>query len=162
MMTRSPFHRWCHPPRRRSASAIVEASLVLPVVFLFFLGILEYGRWLMTQHVFNAAACAGAAYACSHTTPVVLNGTTYGNADSDVSNAVTTCLGNQQLIGQNISVFLSDSQGNNLGSNWTSAQAGQYVAVRITGSYQFSLPAFFKMPSSLSVSFQTARRSEGN
>jgi Flp pilus assembly protein TadG len=161
-MVQAVFHRWRHPARRRAASVVVEAALVLPIMFLLFLGILEYGRWLMTQHVMNTAANAGAHYACTHTSTIYLNGATYGNATSNVTSAVTNCLNGQQLIGQTINVFLSDALGNNLGSNWTSAMAGQYITVQITGSYKFALAAYFGMPSSMNVSFQTTRQSEGN
>ena len=37
----------------------VEAALVLPLVFLFLLGIMEYARFLMFEHVFNNAVRAG-------------------------------------------------------------------------------------------------------
>ena len=40
---------------RRSGTVTVEAALVLPFVMLFFLGIMEFGRFLMTVNVFNNA-----------------------------------------------------------------------------------------------------------
>ena len=52
--------------RRRAGQTLVEAALVLPVVLLFLLGIMEYGRFLMFEHVFNNAVRAGAVYAAKH------------------------------------------------------------------------------------------------
>ena len=116
----------------------------------------------MTVHVGNNAASEGAAYASRHTSPIVINGTTYGNGNSDVLNVVNGALSGVQLSSQNVSVYLSDSLGNNLGT-WTNAQAGQYVCVQITGTYYFNLPtAMIGLPSSMPMTFQAVRRSEGN
>ena len=49
--------------RRRRGAVLVEAALVLPVVFVFFFAIIEYGRFFMTVHVFSNAVRDGAAYA---------------------------------------------------------------------------------------------------
>jgi Flp pilus assembly protein TadG len=147
--------------RRRAGAALVEAAIVLPLVLLFFFGIFEYGRYLMTQHLCNNAVRAGAAYAAKHTGAIVLDGTTYGNATSDVLNVVNSSLLGGQLNGQSVLVYLSDSQGNNLG-NWSDAEAGQYVCVRISGTYQFTVPQLLFLPASVPVSFQAVKRSEGN
>ncbi|MGA2034997.1 MAG: TadE/TadG family type IV pilus assembly protein [Thermoguttaceae bacterium] len=147
--------------KRRRGAALVEAALVLPLVLLFFMGIVEYGRWLMTLHLFNNAACYGAAYASKHTSPIVISGVTYGNAVSDVQNAVTSVLAGQQLVGQAINVFQSDSAGNNLGA-FTNAQPGQYVCVQITGTYYFTITSMLQLPVSYAETFQCVRLSEGN
>jgi Flp pilus assembly protein TadG len=153
MRTRHTTHR------RRAGAALAEAAIVLPLVILFFLGILEYGRYLMMLHLLNNAA--GAEYAAVHTTPVVLDGTTYGNATSDVTTKVTDNLGGQQLSGQAISVYLSDSVGNNQGT-WTNAQAGQYICVQIAGTYRFAVPSLLGLPASMALSAKSVKRSEGN
>ena len=146
---------------RRTGAVLVEAALVLPVVLLFLLGIMEYGRFLMTFHVFTNAVTAGAAYAAKHTESIYLNGTSYGNANSNVTTIVTNALAGQQLSGQTISVYESDAVGNNVGA-WTSAQAGQYVCVQITGTYQFMIPKLLGLPSTTTQTFQCVRLSEGN
>ncbi len=151
----------CQRRTRRKGAVVVEAALVLPLVFLFIFGIMEYSRYLMTLHVFTNAANAGATYAARHTSPVVINVTTFGNANSDVLNVVNNALAGQQLSGQNTSVYLSDAVGNNLGT-WTNAQAGQYVCVQITGSYSFILPQWFSLPTSIRQTFQSVKQSEGN
>ena len=65
--------------RRRAGAAIVEAAFVLPVVLLFIMGLFEYGRYYLMVHVCDNAVAAGAAYACKHTSPIVISGTTYNN-----------------------------------------------------------------------------------
>jgi hypothetical protein len=57
---------------------------------------------------------------------------------------------------------LSDSQGNNLGSAWTTALAGSYVCVQISGSYSFAAPKLLNLPSTVTVSVKSVKRSEGN
>jgi hypothetical protein len=115
----------------------------------------------MTNDVFNIAAREGAEYAAKHTDPIVIGGTTYGNGTSDVTGVVNSMLGGQQLSGQNIQVFMSDSVGNNLGA-WTSAVAGQYVCVKITGTYSFAANTLLFLPTSLPLTFQSVSRCEGN
>ena len=134
---------------------------MLPLVLLFVFGLMEFSRYLMTLHVCTNAATVGATYAARHTDPIYFNGTTYGNANSDVTTLVTNALAGQQLTGQTISVYASDALGNNLGT-WTSAQAGQYVCVQITGSYSFTAPQLLGLPSTLSQTFQSVKVSEGN
>jgi Flp pilus assembly protein TadG len=150
----------------RRGAALVEAALVLPLVFLFLLGIMEYARFLMFEHVFNNAVRAGAIYAAKHGDPVVIDNSsgaavTYGNAVTDVTNQVTTDLGGEQLSNQAINVFLSDNLGNNVGT-WPGGQPGQYVCVQLTGSYQFMIPALLRLPSTLTTQFQSVQPCEGN
>jgi Flp pilus assembly protein TadG len=147
--------------RGRSGLVLVEAALVLPFVILVIVGILEYGRYLMTVNLFNNAVRQGAEYAAKHTDPIVLGGTTYNNGTSDVVNVVNSYLAGQQLKSQNISVYLSDSVGNNLGT-WTSAQPGQYVCVQITGVFNFVAPTLIYAPAAVNLTLQAVTRSEGN
>ncbi len=152
--------------KRRTAAAVVEAALVLPLVFLLLLGILEYARFLMFEHVFNNAVRAGAIYAAKHGDPVVIDNSsgtavTYGDATTDVQNIVTGDLGGEQLGSQAINVFLSDNLGNNVGA-YPGGQAGQFVCVQLTGSYQFMLPKLLHLPTSLTTQFQSVQPCEGN
>jgi Flp pilus assembly protein TadG len=155
--------------RRRRGSALVEAALVLPSVILFVMGLFEYGRWFLMIHVSSNAVAAGAAYACKHTSQIVLGGTTSNNGTSDVTNIVNATTGSQQLTNPTISVYLSDADGNPLadsaGNNpgqFTYAAAGDYVCVKMTGTYTFVPTAFLKLPSTYTPSFMAVRRSEGN
>jgi Flp pilus assembly protein TadG len=146
---------------KRRGATTVEAALVLPMVVLFLFGIFEYGRYLMFMQVFTNAAREGAHYALAHTDPITIAGTTSGNANSDVTDAVNKALAGTQLTSQNVQVYASDSLGNNLG-NWTSGQAGQSVCVRITGNYPVILPSLLHLASSIPVVAQAVMRSEGN
>jgi Flp pilus assembly protein TadG len=147
-------------PRRRGA-ALVEAAMVLPLVFMFLFGILEYGRYVMTLQVLTNAAREGARYAQIHTQPVTVGGTTSGNATADVTNRVTQALGGQSLSGQTISIFAADAQGNNQGT-WTNAQVGQSVAVEITGNYRVLISNILQMPVTIPVVARAVMRTEGN
>jgi Flp pilus assembly protein TadG len=141
---------------------VVEASLVLPVVLLFMLGIFEFGRWFMMVHTFNNAASTACSYAAKHTSSLTVGGPTYGSATSDVQAQATNCLAGHSLGGQTINVYRSDSTGNYLGT-WNSAQPGQFICVEITGTFSFMIPTFLKLPySSMSTSFKSVKRSEGN
>lgn len=151
----------------RSGRSAVEAMLVLPVVITFLFGILEYGRYVMTMQVLTNAAREGARYALTHTQPVTVANpvggglTTYGNATTDVTNVINKALGGQSLVGQSVQIYLSDSLGNNIG-DWTTAQAGDLVCVRITGNYRVLLGTMLYLPTNIPVSVRSAMRSESN
>ena len=155
--------------RRRAGAALVEAAFVLPIVILFVMGLFEYGRYFLMVHVCNNAVSAAAAYACKHTSPIVISGTTYGNATSDVSNIVNTNMGTQQLASPAVSVYLSDSLGNavadSAGNNpglFTYATPGTYLCVKLTGTYTFIPTTLLGLPSTSTKTFMAVRRSEGN
>jgi Flp pilus assembly protein TadG len=155
--------------RQRRGAAMVEAALVLPIVLLFIFGLIDYGRYFLMVHVCSNAVSAGAAYACKHTSPIVISGTTYNNTTSDVQNVVNATIGSQQLANPTVSVYLSDSNGNAIadsaGNNpglFTYATPGSYVCVKLTGTFTFVPSTFLKLPSTYSPTFMAVRRSEGN
>ncbi len=155
--------------RRRTGAAIVEAAFVLPIVLLFIMGLFEYGRYYLMVHVCYNAVSAGAAYACKHTSPIVISGATCGNGVSDVTNIVTSSLGTQQLASPTVSVYLSDALGNavadSAGNNpglFTNAGVGQYICVKLTGTYTFVPSKYLGLPSTSTLTFTTVRRSEAN
>lgn len=147
--------------KSRRGTTIVETALVLPLILLFIFGIMEYGRYLLCAQVVTNAAREGCRYAVTHTQPVTINGTTTGNATSDVTNQVTKFLAGQALTGQQVNVYQSDNQGNNLGG-WNGASPGQYVAVEIKGSFQITVPALLSFPSSVPVDTKVVMICEGN
>jgi Flp pilus assembly protein TadG len=158
-------------PRRssRSGHALVEAAMVLPIVIVFIMGLFEYGRYFLMLHVYGNAVASGAAYACKHTSPIVINGTTYGSGVSDVTNVVNSGLGSLQLSNATVSAYLSDGLGNALadsaGNNpglFTSAGIGQYVTVQLSGTYSFMPTKFLFLPSSTTITIKATRRSEAN
>jgi Flp pilus assembly protein TadG len=50
-------------PARRPAAAVIEFAVVVPVLLMFVLGIIEYGRMLMVAQVTTNASREGARYA---------------------------------------------------------------------------------------------------
>lgn len=50
-------------PTRRPAAAVIEFAVVIPVLLMFVLGIIEYGRMLMVAQVTTNASREGARYA---------------------------------------------------------------------------------------------------
>jgi Flp pilus assembly protein TadG len=147
-------------PRRRGA-ALVEAALVLPIVCMFIFGVLEYSRYVMTLQILTNACREGARYAMIHPQPVTVNGTTYGNATSDVQASINNSMGGQLLSGQTVSIYAADSLGNSVGA-WNNAQAGQCVCVQITGTYIPIIPTLLRMPTSFAVTAKAVMRSESN
>ncbi len=147
--------------RRRRAAATIEAVFTLPLVLMFLMGILEYGRYVMTQQVLTNAAREGARYALAHTEAVTLMGSTYGNQTSDVQAEVNRASAGVKLASQTVQVYASDAQGNNLG-NWIDAGSGEGICVRISGTYHFLIPALLKLPATRTVTAQAVMRSEGN
>jgi Flp pilus assembly protein TadG len=69
-------------PKRRGASA-VEFALVAPVAFVVILGMIEFGRGLMVQHLLNNASRAGCRTAA-------LEGQTTANVNTVVTNALSS------------------------------------------------------------------------
>ena len=147
--------------QRRGGATVVEAAVLLPLILLFLLGILEYGRYVMTLQVLTNAAREGAHYALAHTEPVTIQGVTYGNSNTDVINIVNQYSAGQKLTGQTIQVYESDASGNNVGP-WINAAAGELICVRIAGTYNFVVPQMLYLPSSIPVTAQAVMRSEGN
>jgi hypothetical protein len=90
---------------------------------------------------------------------VTLDGTTYGNATSDVSNIISAVTPRITLVNQTIDIYASDDLGNRLG-NWNDAQGGQSVTVKISGSYQVTIAAFLHLPSRLPVVAQSTMNVE--
>jgi Flp pilus assembly protein TadG len=146
----------------RQGTTLVQTAVALPMMLLFLFGIFEFSRYVMMLQVLNNAAREGCRYAVMHTDPVVLNSVTYGNADTDVTNLATNCLGGLALTSQAISVYGSDAQGNSNGVAWQNTQSGQWITVKITGSFKSLLPTFLHMPASFSVTAESVMRSEAN
>lgn len=145
----------------RRGSTIVETALVLPFILLLLFGILEYGRYLMIQHVVNNAAREGCRYALAHTQPITISSTTTGNTTTDVTNKVSSFLAGLSLSSQNVQVYMSDSVGNNTGV-WTNTKFGQYICVQITGNFNVITPTLLFMPGTIPVTVRAVMRSEAN
>jgi Flp pilus assembly protein TadG len=148
----------CRKKTRRGAT-LVEAAIVLPLVMMFLLGIMEYGRYFMTVQLFSNAVNEGARYAITHVQSVTIGGTTYGNSTTDVTNKMNAVLAGMTLASQSTSVYCSDAVGTNLGT-WTNATQGQYITVKTTGNYQVSVLTMIGLPSTLPISVQSTKQIE--
>jgi Flp pilus assembly protein TadG len=146
---------------RRRGAAIIEASLLLPILFMLLYGIMEYGRFLFVQHTCQNACREGARYALTHTQTITVAGQTQANSDAAVKSAVTSRLGNNQLQSQNITIFRTDQSGNNY-NDWTSASFGQLITVRMTGTYRVPTALRIMLPATIALQFQSQMRSEAN
>ena len=130
--------------RRRKGTTLVETAFVLPIFFLFLLGIFEYGQYEIRQVVENASR-AGARFA-------VVNSATATTVQ--VQNVVSQQLNTMPMfISPTIQVFKADpTSGANIGS-WTAAQFGDCVGVQVNGTYQPVTAQLLKLPAS--IPFQT-------
>jgi Flp pilus assembly protein TadG len=167
-----------HPSRRRGATA-VETAVVILITLMFIFGIVEYGRLLFFFHAADNAAREGARYAVVHTG----DGTTAGtptdvpvfNADgtfksgpgnTTVDAVVTYTLGTQKtmMTGYNISVFnAAPATGLPIAGNWYDAPFGGSIGVKVTGTYRFILPTLlgFSAPT-MPINIQSVMNSEAN
>ena len=101
--------------RRRGATA-VEFALVAPIAFLLILGLIEFGRALMVQHLLNNAARQGARVA-----------TIEGKANSDVTTAITTAMQGQPTTGMTTTVTVAGTV-----ANASTAVAGNEIVVSVS------------------------------
>ncbi|MGB8167279.1 MAG: TadE/TadG family type IV pilus assembly protein [Chthoniobacteraceae bacterium] len=157
MNLRSFTSRTKRSPR---GAAAVETAIVLPVMLLMLFGMLEFCRYLLLMQVLTSAARDGCRYALAHTTPVIINGTTYGNADTDVTSIITARSCGQSLTGQTVSLFTSDDSGTNLGT-WQGCDPGQNVCVQITGTYSTVVGNLLPMFKNIPVTIRVVMRGEG-
>ncbi len=147
--------------KQRHGAAAVETALVLPMALLFLFGIMEYGRFVMTQQVLTNASREGCRYAVTHVNPVTLNGVTYGAATSNVTTIISNVSPGVELSAQNVSIYASDALGNNVGA-WNNAVEGQYICVQITGNYIPLLSTYLHMPASIAFKAQSVMIVEGS
>jgi Flp pilus assembly protein TadG len=140
--------------RRRGAVA-VETGIVLPVFLMILLGIFEYSRFVMMRNLVDNAAREGARNAVVHT---------YDYTTSQIQSLVTNRLAGQegQLGGLAITVFKADpTTGTNL-DQWTNARFGDWIMVRVSGTYRPAVTGLLRMSSSWNVSGQAMMRCEAN
>jgi Flp pilus assembly protein TadG len=140
-------------PKRRGVS-LVQMALVLPVCLVFLLGLFDFCRALMVRQVVDNAAREGARYATVSTISV-----TTSAVQTVVRNFIA---GQLPTSATTIQVYLADpATGANLG-DWTTAQLGQAIGVKVTGTYTPMLSKFSMLPSTLSISATAIMRSEAN
>jgi Flp pilus assembly protein TadG len=145
---RRRLHRRCS---RRGAVA-VEAALVLGICLITLLGLLDFGRVIMTRLLLDNAVREGARLAIVSTNTLTTQ---------DIQNAVTDRLAGQTLQSVNIAVYKADATGANIG-NWTDAGLGECIAVEISGNYLPTFPKISWLPATMPMRAKCVRYSEAN
>jgi len=155
-----------HHQHRRGGATIVEAALVISILFLFMFGIFEYGRFLLVSQLMANAARDGARYA-SVNTDKAANFLTVDDAASGAVNITTYVRGESKggagwLQGFAVNAYPCDTSTAGLMNpitpvvtplagivSWNdfnrysqvSNQLDRRLAVEITGNYVPVLPA---------------------
>jgi Flp pilus assembly protein TadG len=102
--------------RWRRAATAVEFALVAPVAFVLILGLIEFGRALMVQHLLNNAARQGARVA-----------TLEGKSDTDVTTAVNAAMKTQTTTNMTTTVTV-----NGVAANSSTANPGDEIVVTVS------------------------------
>ncbi len=139
--------------RRRRGAALVEAALVINVLFLLFFGVFEFGRLLMVRQVLDNAARGAARMAAAGTA---------AKSTSDITAEGLRLLRTGDFAAvPTVQVYKSNASGQNIGT-WTDAAYGERIAVKITANYRPILPTFGIVPNNMSLSSLAVVRSEGD
>src|SRR4051794_17890585 len=102
--------------RRRRAAAAVEFAFVVPIFFLFVLGLIEVGRAIMVKHMLTNSARAGCRV-----------GVIEGKSTSDISTAVLASLSGQGINGETATVQVNDNV-----ADASTANAGDEITVIVS------------------------------
>ncbi|MGN6507036.1 MAG: TadE/TadG family type IV pilus assembly protein [Tepidisphaeraceae bacterium] len=109
--------------RRRRGSAVLEASLVMvPLCYLIFGGI-QYGDYFYLKHTLEGAAREGARAAAT------------GTANSDVTNAVASCMDAAGIPSTKYTVLITDTSNANLTISSTTPVAGTAIVVKVQSTW---------------------------
>jgi Flp pilus assembly protein TadG len=100
---------------RRGASAL-EFAIVAPLFFVLILGIVEFGRCLMVQHLLNNAARYGCRVAIIE-----------GKATADVTSTVNSLLSGQGISGATTTVTVNGNT-----ADASTAVAGDKINVSVS------------------------------
>lgn len=144
----------------RRGGTTVEAALVLGVVFLFLIGILEYGRYLFMLHTATNATSRAARWASARTAETV--------TATDIVNETNTYMADREgdIYGYTVSVFAAQPGVSPptpvSGAQWNDASFGSGICVRITGSYRFVAFGLLSVPISIPVNISSVVGSEAN
>jgi len=149
---------------RRTAAAVIEFAAVVPVLLLFILGIVEYGRMLMIAQVSTAASREGARYAVqADTTPSAVGQyvRTYLTQSSVPAEAVSVVAIEYQ-VSPSDAAYTPENQGWITATNLSALSSGTPVRVRVEISFsQVSwLPSGVFLPSGTQLKGITVMRKE--
>jgi Flp pilus assembly protein TadG len=137
----------------RRGAVVVEAALVIPIFFVFMLGMYEFARVAMIRQIMDNAVREGARLAVVSTSTLTT---------ADIQNCVTSHMAGQGLQNQTIAVYKADpTTGANLGA-WTGAAIGTCIAVEITGNYVPLVPKLSLVTNPLPLKAKAMMYSEAN
>ena len=151
-------------PCRRVGAAVIEFAAVVPVLLLFVLGIVEYGRMLMIAQVTTGASREGARYAVqADATPTAVDQyvRTY-LAQSSVPSEAITSVAIEYQVPPSDSAYTPQNQGWVPATSLSSLPAGTAVRVRIAVSFSAVswLPTGVFLPSGTHLNGITVMRKE--
>lgn len=145
--------------RRRGATAVETALVILPLLMLVF-GIFEYGRLFMDWNVLNNAAREGCRFALAN------------NQDATISTEVQTIVTNY-MAGRNTSFSgftvsvsgvhtVNGTSTNYSGNGVTNLAPGDTITVTVSGSYKLlNIIPLVSMPNAFSISSSVTMICEG-
>lgn len=124
--------------RGRRGAAAVETILMLIPVFLFFYGLIEYGRFLMDRNLLDNAAREGCRYALvNNTNPSIA---------ANVQNVVTGCMGGRDAAAfANFTVAVTGTH-NGVSTAVNNLLPGDFITVTVSGNYEFLNLPMLNMP----------------
>src|SRR5262245_28334400 len=122
---------------RRAGAAVIEFAAVVPVLLLFILGIVEYGRMLMVAQMATSGSREGARYAVqADATPSGVDQyvRTYLTQTSVPADGISTVAIEYQVSSSD-PAYTPDNQGWVTATNLAALPAGTAVRVRVEVSY---------------------------
>jgi Flp pilus assembly protein TadG len=145
-------------------AAVIEFAAVVPVLLLFILGIVEYGRMLMVAQMTTSASREGARYAVqADATPSAVDQyvRTYLTQASVPADAITTIAIEYQVPSSD-SAYTVQNQGWVAATNLSTLSSGTAVRVRVEISYSGVswLPSGVFLPSGTQLIGITVMRKE--
>ncbi|HKA05912.1 MAG TPA: TadE/TadG family type IV pilus assembly protein [Gemmataceae bacterium] len=149
---------------RRAGAAVIEFAAVVPVLLLFILGIVEYGRMLMIAQMTTSGSREGARYAVqADATPSSVDQyvRTYLSQASIPSDAVNAIAIEYQVSSSN-SLYTAENQGWVTATNLSALLSGTAIRVRVEVNYSAVswLPTGVFLPSETKLSGTTVMRKE--
>lgn len=112
--------------KRRQAATLVETAFVLVPLFMFILGIFEYGGLLMDWNLLVNATQVGCRYALANNTSA--------SVSQDVQTLVTQYMAGRTSNFSSFSVKVSGTHGG-IVTPVNSLSAGDPITVTVTGNY---------------------------
>jgi Flp pilus assembly protein TadG len=158
-------------------------ALTMTILFMVLFGIFEYCRLLYVLQVTRNAARDAGRFAAVHTSGGTMPGDAVSFTHADLVNLVNTgkigsvkygtglCGSDTNIVAKNVTIFTVDPAGLNqtpsvvrplTGTTWTSAGFGQFIGVRVQGTYKPILPSLLFMQANMNFDVVVVVHSEAN